>query len=103
MYNQASWLFSVGGGLAINQTDGTLDFSNLRIYLLLSRTVNGWATQADGTYQLIFRSSSLCDGCEVTIHLYGSVVPVPVPAAFWLLGSGIVGLLGVVQRKRVRS
>lgn len=29
-----------------------------------------------------------------------SVTPVPVPAAVWLLGSGLLGLLGVTRRKR---
>jgi hypothetical protein len=33
----------------------------------------------------------------------GSIVditPVPVPAAVWLFGSGVLGLVGVVRRKR---
>jgi hypothetical protein len=29
-----------------------------------------------------------------------SVTPVPVPAAGWLLASGLLGLLGIVRRKK---
>lgn len=34
------------------------------------------------------------------LHLEGSVQPVPIPAAGWLLGSGILGLLGAGLSKR---
>ncbi|MCP4042838.1 MAG: VPLPA-CTERM sorting domain-containing protein, partial [Gammaproteobacteria bacterium] len=30
----------------------------------------------------------------------GDVSAVPVPAAVWLFGSGLIGLLGVARRKR---
>jgi hypothetical protein len=29
-----------------------------------------------------------------------SVNPVPVPAAVWLFGSGLIGLIGIVRRKK---
>jgi hypothetical protein len=31
----------------------------------------------------------------------GSPPPVPLPAAFWLLGSGLLGLAGVARRRAV--
>lgn len=31
-----------------------------------------------------------------------SYSPVPVPSAVWLLGSGLIGLIGVARRKRIR-
>jgi len=35
-----------------------------------------------------------------TLHLEGTVSAVPVPAAVWLFGSGLLGLVGVARRKR---
>jgi len=31
---------------------------------------------------------------------YGDVSAVPVPAAVWLFGSGLVGLVGIARRKK---
>jgi hypothetical protein len=39
-------------------------------------------------------------GVRYALHLEGFVKPVPVPAAVWLLGSGLVGLVGVVRRRK---
>lgn len=39
-------------------------------------------------------------GQDVTWTLAGSASPVPVPAAVWLFGSGLLGLAGVVRRKK---
>ena len=33
------------------------------------------------------------------LHLEGTVQPVPVPAAVWLFGSGLLGLVGAARRK----
>jgi hypothetical protein len=40
-------------------------------------------------------------GAEITTYAYTDVNPVPVPAAAWLLGSALLGLVGVARRKRV--
>jgi hypothetical protein len=38
-------------------------------------------------------------GSTYQLALWGSVAPVPVPAAVWLFGSGLVGLVGLARRK----
>lgn len=39
-------------------------------------------------------------GVQYFLHLEGTVQAVPVPAAAWLFGSGLLGLMGVVRRKQ---
>ncbi|MHB8453983.1 MAG: VPLPA-CTERM sorting domain-containing protein [Acidiferrobacterales bacterium] len=39
-------------------------------------------------------------GTHYYLHLEGVVNPVPLPAAIWLLGSGLLGLVGFAKRKR---
>lgn len=39
-------------------------------------------------------------GAAYTLHLEGVVSAVPVPAAVWLFGSGLIGLAGVARRKK---
>ena len=38
-------------------------------------------------------------GAAYTLSLWGSTAPVPVPAAVWLFGSGLVGVVGLARRK----
>jgi hypothetical protein len=38
-----------------------------------------------------------------TVSLSGTVAPVPLPAALWLMGSGLIGLVGAVRRKQARA
>jgi len=44
---------------------------------------------------------SMFGGVMYAVHLEGQVSSVPVPAAAWLFGSGLLGLLGVASRKKV--
>lgn len=125
MYNMPSWLYSVGNGITINE-DESINFQNLRLYwggtILdlgnapgytaaiprltdfseLSATSNGWVLENDGIYSLIFHTAGLCDGCELTIHLYGTAQPVPLPSAFWLFTSSLAGLYGIAYRRKAR-
>ena len=43
---------------------------------------------------------ALSAGDTVTFNTRFDVTPVPVPAAVWLFGSGLLGLVGVARRKK---
>lgn len=42
-------------------------------------------------------------GVAYTLHLEGTIKVVPVPAAIWLLGSGLMGLVGIARCKKVKK
>jgi len=48
-----------------------------------------------------FYSDSFIDGFNYEITINGSVSAVPVPAAVWLFGSGLIGLFGISRRKQM--
>jgi hypothetical protein len=45
-------------------------------------------------------SSPLCGGIQHTATFTLRVQPVPLPAAVWLFGSGLAGLVGVMRRRQ---
>lgn len=65
---------------------------------------------ATGTWNPVTRAYSLswdsvitgptCPPCIGHVTLEGTASPVPVPAAIWLLGSGLAGLFGLQRRYR---
>ncbi|RII25512.1 MAG: hypothetical protein CXR30_18580 [Geobacter sp.] len=59
---------------------------------------NGYATANTGT----FRVANYYDGTYTPTGFYGDVTsatPTPLPAAAWLLGSGLLGLAGIKRRQ----
>lgn len=59
------------------------------------------------TYRLNYSATipagdpSSLGGYQYQLTLQGTVSTVPLPAAIWLLGSGILGLIGFAYRKTV--
>jgi len=47
-----------------------------------------------------FKASTYSDGCGLAVRS-GQVSAVPVPGAIWLLGSGLLGLIGIRRRNRI--
>lgn len=47
-----------------------------------------------------FKASTYSDGCGLAVRS-GQVSVVPVPGAIWLLGSGLLGLIGIRRRSRI--
>ncbi len=120
--NSATNVLSASGNTA------TVDFSGWNVTWNGIPAINmggsAWATNANGvadivcavdcaagdTYALDYSATvpigdpSGFGGVKYAFHLEGSVATpppaVPVPAAIWLFGSGLLGLVGVARRKK---
>ena len=44
--------------------------------------------------------ADLAEGQQTTAEIYASITAVPVPAALWLFGSGLIGLAGLARSKK---
>jgi hypothetical protein len=73
--------------------------------------VAGLTDIAESDFGLVgIRAQQLCDAgdilpgdsCGGSDKSYGSVQVVPIPAAAWLFGSGLVGLAGIARRKKAK-
>ncbi|MEE8428686.1 MAG: VPLPA-CTERM sorting domain-containing protein [Gammaproteobacteria bacterium] len=58
----------------------------------------GWEVAGSGSTAAFLEDFRSCDNCEVLLQTF-----VPVPAAVWLFGSGLLGLTGVGMRNRRRN
>lgn len=68
------------------------------VFSLVSTDNNG-----DGTLGVPMAAGGPFAGNNANFNLKGAVValaPVPVPAAVWLFGSGLLGLVGIARRKK---
>ena len=76
-------------------------------YLLDQNTFTGSSVPTfpldpnDVVLALFFIIEEASDGTEI-YNALGVLQPVPVPAAFWLFGSGLLGLAGVARCRRTR-
>lgn len=55
--------------------------------------------------QIDFLTATVTDAAgnedQATLELRGvGIAPIPIPAAFWLFGSGLLGLVGIARRKK---
>ncbi|MHB8388073.1 MAG: VPLPA-CTERM sorting domain-containing protein [Acidobacteriaceae bacterium] len=90
--NMSSWFMSWGGdnfnqGPTSGSVAGTYNSTNGAYDLTWTSAINGGPFDAGtgvGTW---------------TLTGVATVAPVPLPAAFWLMGSGILGLVGVALRR----
>ncbi|HHJ15971.1 MAG TPA: VPLPA-CTERM sorting domain-containing protein [Gammaproteobacteria bacterium] len=111
-----SVLFSAGSGNNLNIVVGSMSFTEADDvdYLLgsspalsfLDGAFNGFDFLAYfgevGQFEsTIFSAGAMDDGFNVVNSTWTnySVAPVPVPAALWLFGSGLLGLAGIARRK----
>jgi hypothetical protein len=85
---------SNGFGISIGNT-GNVGFTTNAGVLLTSQDFGSWAHSWEGDIQTnTFNLQDVASGV-------GPIVPgVPIPAAVWLFGSGLLGLIGVARRKK---
>lgn len=90
-------------GVSITYTGG--DFVGPIAYLLVKDGKAGWflynltSLGWNGTENISITGLYPTNGSVSHISLYGSSTPTPIPAAAWLLGSGLVGLVTIRRRK----
>ncbi|PXF54707.1 MAG: hypothetical protein C4B58_15720 [Deltaproteobacteria bacterium] len=61
-----------------------------------------WLNDFDETVQWVLKDGSVLDGELFPTHI-ATVDNVPIPGAIWLLGSGLLGLVGTGFRRKKRS
>jgi hypothetical protein len=90
------WGNQVGGSLGNSNTEANVT-EDLPVYELYS-SCTGFLCEGFSVGQQGFLSIDTATG-EASWNLTPPVSAVPVPAAAWLLGSGLVGLVGVARRR----
>ncbi len=92
---------SAGNSLTIGQTfaanNGTIPFPET--FAITLKDASSLGSSPDFSRSLVELLPNYTG--PVTVYSFDEVSPVPVPAAVWLLGSGLVGLMGVARRKLV--
>lgn len=88
-----------GANWDIMGTNGTLTISSTTNFLFAEKNSGGIFSQETGSsllgpnnWNLVFGSGAQLQAVDVT--------PIPVPAAVWLFGSALLGLVGVARRKK---
>ena len=93
----------VAGGTNVNGTANLSNISYSGTNADLLALFNGGTGIQTMTYQFTSAASLtklFTTNTSITSTSFsGSITPVPVPAAAWLFGSGLVGLIGVARRK----
>lgn len=95
-FNMGAWIVNWGG------TDIDMSAGSAATFVCSSGVGN---CQVGDTYTLDYSavvpaSGAPFNGITYNLHLTGTVSAVPAPAAVWLFGAGMIGLMGLVRRGR---
>ena len=76
--------------------------TNIPVTIAWDVTATGNAASDTGAVTVVYSTITPASGDFPGFHpaFNGSLTKVPVPAAVWLMGSGLVGLVGVARRRR---
>jgi len=90
-------------GVAEGSTDIVRDFdwsTHLAWDLLMALVEGNIVHLTSGTSQVGFSSGGISASItgQILVEAYGQVAPVPIPPTVWLLGSGLIGLVGLRRR-----
>ncbi len=103
-------LFNVDLGQVANQPIGTTHNANYGLFQNIQDYVYWASTPWTSTYAWDFQTNTGYQSADQMTSQYyamavhpGDVTVVPVPPAVWLLGSGLLGLFGVMRRRNSRA
>lgn len=94
-------VYTGGNGSNLNMVLKDINGSTLLDVNIAIPTDRSWITYSNnvtGVHEIYF-APTMGFWPSVDNLNYNSTAPVPVPAAAWLLGSGLLGLIGVARRK----
>lgn len=103
-------VFTAGAGLSLQFFVDSSAVGGTPDSRLLSLTTNGPLTDSGGLVSLITQADTP-DGIFESVECYncapfrlivgGTLTTVPVPAAIWLFGSGVLGMIGIARHKKL--
>lgn len=103
----ASLFYDTLGNVANGGLTNTAEFENLQAYYYATDTE--YVNNSSQAWAFAFHSGDQYNRAKIS-NLYsfavldgdvGASIATPVPAAIWLFGSGLIGLIGLARRKKV--